>query len=82
MSYLDLQEASRKRTGSSQRPREWAGTMVETAVGEVYQLVSQKKWSKGNVIILRLIEELERRGCLNHKQFEKDKGFLIYLSKT
>ena len=82
LSYLGLQEASRKRTGASQRPGEWAGTKVETDSGEVNQLVSQKKWIKGKTIISRLIEELDRRGCVNHEQLEKDRGFLIYLSRT
>ena len=82
LTYLGLQKASRKRTRSSQRPGEWVGFMVETAGGEVHQLTLEKKWIKGKSILVRIKEELVSRGCLDHKQLERDRGFLIYLSRT
>ena len=63
-------------------PGEWAGTMTETVEEQVSLLISQKKWDKANVIIRRNIKELELRTVLNHEQLERDRGFLIYLSRT
>ena len=33
-------------------------------------------------ILARIVDEMSTRGCLNHKQLEKDRSFLIYLSRT
>ena len=77
MINLDLQDASRKRTGSSQRSRDWDGTIVETMNEEITLLVSQKKWKTRKVSLTRFREELENRGCLDHKQLKRDKVFNI-----
>ena len=82
LSYLGLQDASRKRTEVSRSPGEWAGTLVETVDDRTSILVSFKKWMKGKAIFVWIRDELEKRGCLNHKQLERDRGFLIYLSRT
>ena len=37
---------------------------------------------KGKGILVRIVEEVAARSCLNHKQLERDRGFLIYLSRT
>ena len=42
--FFSLQDASRKQTGLSQRPGEWAGTMMETINGYFTLLFFQKKW--------------------------------------
>ena len=80
--YLGLQDASRKRTEVSTTPGEWAGTLVETSSDTPSKLVSHKKWMKGKEILARIVEEVAVRGCLNHKQLERDRGFLVYLSRT
>ena len=80
--FLGLQDTRRKRTEASQTPGEWAGTMVESTNNQTSLLVSISKWQKGTGILVRIQEELETRGCLNHKQLERDQGFLIYLSRT
>ena len=49
-----LQDAGRKRTGASQSPGEWAGTMVETVDGKVVLLVPQKKRDRGKAIVKRV----------------------------
>ena len=56
--------------------------MVGTVNGQVNLLISQNKWNKAKAIIRRIINELEVRTVLNHKQLERDRGFLIYLSRT
>ena len=64
-------------------PGEWAGTMAETVEEQVSLLISQKKLERGIILIIRsIIEELELRSVLNHKQLERDRGFLVYLSRT
>ena len=37
---------------------------------------------KGKEILVRIREDVKNRDCLNHKQLERDRRFLIYLSKT
>ena len=37
---------------------------------------------KGKEILVRIREDVKNRDCLNHKQLERDRPFLIYLSKT
>ena len=56
--------------------------MVETVDGKVVLLVSQKKWDRGKAIVKRVQDELRLKGCLDFKQLERDRGFLIYLSRT
>ena len=56
--------------------------MVETVNGETCLLVSQKKWDGVKKIIVRIQEKLRDMNCLNHKQLEQDRGFLIYISRT
>ena len=80
--FLDLQDACRKRIDPSQVPGEWVGTMIETVKDQVNLLISQKKWDKAKAIIRKIIKELEIRTVLNRKQLERDRGFLIYMSKT
>ena len=57
--------------------------MAETVEEQVSLLISQKKLERGIILIIRsIIEELELRSVLNHKQLERDRGFLVYLSRT
>ena len=56
--------------------------MVETVDDRVALPVSVKKWEKGKSIILRIQVELVTFGLLDYKQLEKDRGFLVYISRT
>ena len=49
--------------------------------GVVAEFVSNKKWEKSKVIILRISVELSKGGELDHKESEKDWGFLVYISR-
>ena len=80
--FHGLQDTGRKRTCSSRTPGEWTGTMVETINGRVMILVSLKKWEKGKDIVKRIQDELLVKGKLDFKQLERDRGFLVYLSRT
>ena len=77
-----LQNKGRKRTGAIQSPGEWACTMVKTVDGKVVLLVSQKKWDRGKAIVKRVQDELRLKGCFDFKQLERDRCFLVYLSRT
>ena len=78
----ELQDAGRKKNGRSQSPGEVAATMVETVDGKVVLLVSQKKWDRSEFIVKRIQDELLLKGCLDFKQLERDRCFLIYLTRT
>jgi hypothetical protein len=48
----------------------------------VYVTVSQEKWDKSKRYIGDIVEELSRTSELNHKELEKKRGFLIYVTRT
>ena len=56
--------------------------MAEIINGRVMALVSLKKLERGKTIIKRVQDELLVNGKLNYKQLERDRGFLVYLSRT
>ena len=62
-----MQDAGRKRTGVSQSPDEWAGTMVENVNGNVFLSVFQKKLDRSKAIIKRIQDELILKGYLDLK---------------
>ena len=86
--YLGQQDASRKYRPPSQRPGPWCGAFVAVANGSVWNYVSEEKWRKAKTIVETLNEEIKRckaKGepiSLNHKNLEKGRGFLVYLSRT
>ena len=79
---LGIQDAARKRRFSSRKPGAWAGSVVETTDKGVFVTVSQEKWDKCKRYIGDIIEELGRTQQLNHKELEKKRGFLIYVTRT
>jgi hypothetical protein len=79
---LGIQDAARKRRFSSRKPGAWAGSVVETSDEGVFVTVSQEKWDKCNRYIGDIIEELSKTQQLNHKELEKKRGFLIYVTRT
>jgi hypothetical protein len=79
---LGIQDAARKRRFGSQRPGAWAGSVVETSQEGVFVTVSQEKWDKCKRYIGDIVEELNRTQQLDHKELEKKRGFLIYVTRT
>jgi hypothetical protein len=63
-------------------PGPWAGYMAYTNKGEVRVLIAKKKWYKGKVIIRDLMFRTKQSRWLDHKELERGRGFLIYLSRT
>ena len=83
MSYLGIQDATRKRRKITQRPGEWTGSIV-VAVSNVglFASVSQKKWDKVKAILKKWKNRFEHNNCpkLSLKELERDVGFLVHLS--
>ena len=82
LGYLGIQDACRKRTAPSREPGELAGTSVDLSNLSVTVFVSVKKWLRSKEIILRITEELGEGIHIDFKELEKDRGFLVYISRT
>ena len=86
--YLGEQDAWRKTRPPSQKPGPWCGSFVVVEDENVFAYVSLKKWNKGKAFIaswLNLLKEAKsenRTAQLNHKDMERGRGFLVYLSRT
>ena len=72
----------RKRRFASRKAGAWAGLIVETDDLGVYVTVSQEKWDKTKRHIGDITEELSRTNMLCHKDLERKRGFLIYVTRT
>jgi hypothetical protein len=59
LSYLGIQDASRKRRDSSQIPGAWSGCVVQTDGEGVYVLASEEKWIKAKGLLDELKEMIE-----------------------
>ena len=84
MSYLGVQDATRKRRPNSQTPGEWTGsiTLALEGVG-LFVTVSQKKWDKAKGIIAELLghfETAKSRPQMILKDLERKTGFLVHLA--
>ena len=84
MSYLGIQDATRKRRNHGQHVGEWVGA-ISVSVENIglFQTVSEKKWNKAKEMISDLLSKFENsydRVDLNHKDLERKTGFLVHLS--
>ena len=84
MSYLGVQDATRKRRPNSQTPGEWTGsiTLALEGVG-LFVTVSQKKWDKAKGIISELLNHFDgpkSRPDMILKDLERKTGFLVHLA--
>jgi hypothetical protein len=82
VNHLGVQDAPRKRRFGKQKGGAWAGSIVETDGRGVYVTVSQEKWDKTKRYIGDIVEELTRTKMLGHKDLERKRGFLIYVTRT
>ena len=80
--FLRIQDANRKRTIPSMTSGEWDGTSTNGLNDSTTGLVSVKKWKKGQNIIYRIQEELERKGRFKSQGVRAWYRVLIYLSRT
>jgi hypothetical protein len=83
LSYLGIQDASRKRGDSSQTPGAWSGSVVQTDGEGVYVLAAEEKWIKAKGLLneLKVMIE-ENNGEMSRKRLEQIRGFLIYVTQT
>jgi hypothetical protein len=83
LNFLGIQDAPRKRRGSSRCPGAWAGGVIVTTDDGVFVLTSQEKWDKAKVQIeevrLMLAKDPEK---LSRKRLEQIRGFLQYVAQT
>ena len=56
--------------------------MAEIINRRIMVIVLSKKWLMGKTIIKLVQDELSVNEKLNFKQLKRDRGFLVYLSKT
>jgi hypothetical protein len=82
LSYLGIQDASRKRRDSSQSPGAWSGCVVQTDGVGVYVLALEEKWIKAKGLLNELKEMMgENNGEMSRKRLEQIRGFLIYVTR-
>ena len=85
MSYLGIQDATRKRRKVTQRPGEWTGSIILTAktLG-LFVTVSQKKWDRARKLIFKWYDRIKSKNAVkvNFKELESDLGFLVHLAMT
>jgi hypothetical protein len=83
MSFIGIQDASRKRREVSQTPGAWAGSVVATNGEEVVVMISQERWDKTQLILSwikgALDEDADR---IPFKPLESHRGFLVYVTRT
>lgn len=94
VNYLGQQDAPRKRGEASQEPGAWAGSVIVSRKGEgLYVTISQEKWERVRNILSKLHKALNLAPgsrkqtssdlpLLNHKQLERDTGFLVHVFMT
>ena len=82
MSYLGIQDATRKRRNITQRPGEWTGS-ISLSVKEcsLFVTVSQRKWDKARSIIFEW-NKRKQTTSVNYKELERDLGFFVHLAMT
>ena len=72
----------------SQEPGPWCGSFIAVKDGCLYAYVSQEKWIKAKTYIegwytvINRAEERKESPIFDHKQLERGRGFLVYLSRT
>lgn len=84
--YLGIRDTARKRRPPAKEPVGWARAVFAILLGQIYITVTQEKWDKGRAIIASWIFKCEdlKTGqlSLNHKELEKQCGFLVHLAMT
>ena len=86
MSYLGLQDSTRKRRPASQVPGEWTGSITLALEGiGLFVTVAQSKWDKAKGYIRDLLAYFaspEDLPDINLKELESKVGFLVHLSMS
>jgi hypothetical protein len=62
-------------------PGAWSGSVVEASEDMVYKMVSQERWDKVRVHVGKL-QVWAKQNEIPHKELERVRGFLVYVSMT
>jgi hypothetical protein len=82
LSYLGIQDATRKWRDSSQSPGAWAGCVVLTGPVGTFVLTSQEKWGKARSQVKEIKAMLAKDWTkMNRKRLEQIRGFLQYVTQ-
>jgi hypothetical protein len=80
LTFLGLQDASRKRRDSSQTRGAWAGAVIRTGPDGVMITVSQEKWTKAKALVAEVLEMGDTNPkSMNRKRLEQIRFFKIYV---
>jgi hypothetical protein len=83
LSWLGIQDASRKRRDSSQSPGAWAGSVIRANIGGVFVLSDEEKWIKAKRQLQEVLELIEADPeNLPRHRLEEIRGFLVYVTRT
>jgi hypothetical protein len=83
LNHLGIQDAPRKRRGSSRAPGPWTGTILRTDLDGVFVFVAQDKWDKAKILVDEIIAMVESSpNKLDRKCLEQVRGFLQYVTQT
>mmetsp|Transcript_21443 Transcript_21443/g.30696 ORF Transcript_21443/g.30696 Transcript_21443/m.30696 type:complete len:502 (+) Transcript_21443:2685-4190(+) len=82
LNYLGIQDASRKRQAASKSAGVWASSVVFATEMGVGVNCTQEKWDKAKGYLKSVQEELMTMPQLNHKNLERIRGFLLYVTRT
>lgn len=85
INYLGQQDSARKRRKVALKPGAWSGANVISKPGDgLFVTCSQEKWDKTKLIIFTLLKKLEKdpKVMLDRKELERQRGFLIHISRT
>jgi len=80
LQYLGIQDASCKRCPPSQAPGVWAGAINRILKEGIRVSIPQEKWERTQQILADLQVQVELCAELDHKQLERDRGFLVYIT--
>ena len=86
INYLGQQDSPRKRRRVGLEPGAWSGAVIISENNEsLFVTCSAEKWLKTQSIVEKLRHELDLGGksvTLDRKQLERDRGFLVHISRT
>jgi hypothetical protein len=78
-----LQDAARKRRGSSQSQGAWTGAVILTDGDDVWLLVSQEKWDRTKAIVNKMKALIDKAPeAMPRHRMEEIRGFLNYVFQT
>mmetsp|Transcript_23392 Transcript_23392/g.35469 ORF Transcript_23392/g.35469 Transcript_23392/m.35469 type:complete len:282 (+) Transcript_23392:2867-3712(+) len=83
LNYLGIQDAARKRRGTSKTPGAWTGSVVRTSKRGIELTISEKKWKKAKALFLEVMGMIKMDSLTLHcKWLEQIRGYLVHITRT